>query len=194
MGEIWNSHQSYHCHVRPRGFFRACQSTWGCFMFQQRRVAIDLIQWKYQGYHLSALGRCFGCIWNLFQLQDVEFSVSKVCKVVGFKHCVFSPRNLGKMNPFWRSYFWDGLVQPPTSLQLGMPEMVLGLGKQQWHLRLETREPGMQPVTLEAGARNISRSVRPWELSGMSTSSRPFLSRRLKTLWALQMNLPRSWG
>ena len=29
---------------------------------------------------------------------------------------VFSPRTLGKMNPFWRAYFSDGLVQPPTSL------------------------------------------------------------------------------
>ena len=46
------SHQSYHCHVGPvgkmgpTGLFYA---TWGCFMFQQWRVAIDLIQWKYQG-------------------------------------------------------------------------------------------------------------------------------------------------
>ena len=28
----------------------------------------------------------------------------------------FSPRNLGKMNPFWRAYFSDGLVQPPTRI------------------------------------------------------------------------------
>ena len=28
---------------------------------------------------------------------------------------LFSSRNLGKMNPFWRSNFSDGLVQPPTS-------------------------------------------------------------------------------
>ena len=27
----------------------------------------------------------------------------------------FSPRTLGKMNPFWRAYFSAGLVQPPTS-------------------------------------------------------------------------------
>ena len=32
----------------------------------------------------------------------------------GFKHFLFSPRNLGKMNPFWRAYFSNGLVQPPT--------------------------------------------------------------------------------
>ena len=28
----------------------------------------------------------------------------------------FHPGSLGKMNPFWRAYFSDGLVQPPTSL------------------------------------------------------------------------------
>ncbi len=33
----------------------------------------------------------------------------------GFKHFLFSPRKLGKMNPFWRAYFSNGLVQPPTS-------------------------------------------------------------------------------
>ena len=27
----------------------------------------------------------------------------------------FHPKTLGKMNPFWRSYFSKGLVQPPTS-------------------------------------------------------------------------------
>ena len=27
--------------------------------------------------------------------------------------------NLGKMNPFWRAYFSDGLVQPPTSQSRG---------------------------------------------------------------------------
>ena len=31
---------------------------------------------------------------------------------------VFSPRKLGKMNPFWRSYFSKGLVQPPTIVSL----------------------------------------------------------------------------
>ena len=34
----------------------------------------------------------------------------------GFKYFWnFSPRKLGKMNPFWRAYFSDGL-KPPTSL------------------------------------------------------------------------------
>ena len=69
----------------------------------------------------------------------------------------FHPHFWGRWTHF-DEYFWDGL-KPPTSLQLGVPEMVLGLGKQQWHLRLETREPGMQHVTLAAGARSISRSV-----------------------------------
>ena len=30
------------------------------------------------------------------------------------KYFLFSPRKLGKMNPFWRAYFSTGLVQPPT--------------------------------------------------------------------------------
>ena len=29
----------------------------------------------------------------------------------GFTHFWFSPRNFGKMNPFWRAYFSDGLVK-----------------------------------------------------------------------------------
>ena len=31
---------------------------------------------------------------------------------------LFSPRKLGKMNPFWRAYFSKGLVQPPPLLNL----------------------------------------------------------------------------
>ena len=31
------------------------------------------------------------------------------------KYGLCSPRKLGKMNPFWRAYFSNGLVQPPTS-------------------------------------------------------------------------------
>ena len=30
------------------------------------------------------------------------------------KYFLFSPQKLGKMNPFWRAYFSNGLVQPPT--------------------------------------------------------------------------------
>ena len=32
----------------------------------------------------------------------------------GFNNCLFSPRKLGKMNPIWRAYFSDGLVQPTS--------------------------------------------------------------------------------
>ena len=39
-------------------------------------------------------------------------------KVVVSNIFCFSPRKLGKMNPFWRAYFSDGLVQPPTSLTI----------------------------------------------------------------------------
>ena len=34
---------------------------------------------------------------------------------LGIRYSLFSPRSLGKMNPFWRSYFSDGL-KPPTSV------------------------------------------------------------------------------
>ena len=33
----------------------------------------------------------------------------------GCKYVLCSPRKLEKMNPIWRAYFSDGLVQPPTS-------------------------------------------------------------------------------
>ena len=33
----------------------------------------------------------------------------------GFKYSLCSTLFKGKMNPFWRAYFSDGLVQPPTS-------------------------------------------------------------------------------
>ena len=39
-------------------------------MFQQRRVAIDLIQWKYQGSPLS--GRKFGKLRMYMKLVSVE--------------------------------------------------------------------------------------------------------------------------
>jgi len=32
----------------------------------------------------------------------------------GFKYVLFSPRKLGKTNPFWRVFFSNGLIQPPT--------------------------------------------------------------------------------
>ena len=31
------------------------------------------------------------------------------------EYSLCSPRNLGEMNPIWRAYYSDGLVQPPTS-------------------------------------------------------------------------------
>jgi len=36
----------------------------------------------------------------------------------GFNHFLCSPLKLGKMNPIWRAYFSDGLVQPPTSYSM----------------------------------------------------------------------------
>ena len=44
-----------------------------------------------------------------------------------------SPRNLGKMNPFWRAYFSNGLVQPPTSSECHsvchLPGVVIQISK-----------------------------------------------------------------
>ena len=48
-----------------------------------------------------------GWWWSNFSFG---FHTSQVVATQRF----FSPRNLGKMNPFWRSYFSDGL-KPPTS-------------------------------------------------------------------------------
>ena len=48
------------------------------------------------------------------------------------KYCLFSPRKLGKMRPFWRSYFWNGL-KPPTRPNLYFPTIfsVLVLSSEQ---------------------------------------------------------------
>ena len=40
--------------------------------------------------------------------------ISNMTRWWQLKYFLFSPRKLGKMNPFWRAYFSDGLVQPPT--------------------------------------------------------------------------------
>ena len=60
------------------------------------------------------------------------------------KEFLFSPRKLGKMNPFWLAYFSDGLVQPPTSIFTGSIFMVDFYGK------CECREiilvPGWNPM------------------------------------------------
>ena len=37
------------------------------------------------------------------------------------KYFLCSPRTLGKMNPFWRAYFSNGLVQPPSRFQYYHP-------------------------------------------------------------------------
>ena len=55
--------------------------------------------------------------------------------VVVFSNMFFNvhPENLGKMNPFWRSYFSDGLVQPPTSSEwhsvCHLPGVVIQISK-----------------------------------------------------------------
>ena len=59
------------------------------------------------------------------KIDQLKFAPTKVTwiKLVlpgGFEYFLFSPRNLGKMNPFWRAYFSKGLVQPPTRVILGL--------------------------------------------------------------------------
>ena len=52
----------------------------------------------------------------------------------GFKYFLFSTRTLGKMNPFWRSYFSDGLGK---NHQLVMAFIVAFLFEAFWGLTLE---------------------------------------------------------
>ena len=56
-------------------------------------------------------------IWSGISRNLLSFSKNVTFQKMlpgGFKHFLFSPRNLGKMNPFWRAYFSKGL-KPPTS-------------------------------------------------------------------------------
>ena len=52
--------------------------------------------------------------WKTTQLYE-DFNKPIRCLGGGqLNYCLFSTRKLGKMNPFWRAYFSNGLVQPPT--------------------------------------------------------------------------------
>ena len=49
------------------------------------------------------------------EIHPLEKGESLLTQVVATRIFLkFSPRKLGKMNPFWRSYFSKGSVQPPT--------------------------------------------------------------------------------
>jgi len=57
-----------------------------------------------------------------FENRSVCFLVRDIDAITRWwqlKYFPFSPRTLGKMNPFWWAYFSSGLVQPPTRSFLG---------------------------------------------------------------------------
>ena len=62
-------------------------------------------------------------IWNSTNVAAMVLVVPSMLMVMFYNqvsgwwqlnYFLCSTRNLGKMNPFWRAYFSDGLVQPPT--------------------------------------------------------------------------------
>ena len=54
------------------------------------------------------------CCWKVFSSTSLKKQINQNLGG-GFKYFLFSPRNLGKMNPIWRAYFSNGLGnQPPT--------------------------------------------------------------------------------
>ena len=60
---------------------------------------------------------------------------------------IFTPI-FGEDEPILTNIFEMGWNYQLVCKWVCLKEMVLGLGKQQWHLRLETREPEMQHVTM----------------------------------------------
>ena len=54
----------------------------------------------------------------VFRLDKRLFGIGIYSILGGGNSNIFSPRNLGKMNPIFDSYFSDGLVQPPTSYSM----------------------------------------------------------------------------
>ena len=62
-----------------------------------------LFTWKVKNGHMNK-GKCIYILYT--------WSISGRWFQIFF---YFHPENLWKMNPFWRAYFSDGLVQPPAS-------------------------------------------------------------------------------
>ena len=80
-------------------------------------------QWYHHlGYYVLYVSELFPSTFrsNMFQILYGKLVGAKKLDHVPFvpctsrwwqlKHFLFSPRNLGKMNPFWRAYFSNGLV------------------------------------------------------------------------------------
>ena len=67
---------------------------------------------------LDGLSNLGGSTWTIHHTRETHlFDPFRMHPDLGggLKYFLFSPRTLGKMNPFWRAYFAQGLVQPPTS-------------------------------------------------------------------------------
>ena len=61
--------------------------------------------------HLEDTAAVLGIPWHL------NLMMQNYTRWWQLKYFLFSPRKLGKMNPFWRSYFSNGL-KPPTSIAI----------------------------------------------------------------------------
>ena len=91
---------------------------------QNHRVLLDLwAPWVHPvDDHYTPDPRMRACPETLGEIEKTFWPRGKRCDqaVHGWwqlKHCLFSSRTLGKINPFWRAYFSDGLVQPPIKME-----------------------------------------------------------------------------
>ena len=73
-----------------------------------------IILFRMDSLQLTTIQEWIGriCFFHLFHLMSRWWQL---------KYLLLSPRTLGKMNPIWRAYFSDGLVQPPTSISCSFP-------------------------------------------------------------------------
>ena len=93
-------------------------------------------QWK-KGPWLFRL--CRG--WKTTQLYE-DFNKPIRCLGGGqLKYCLFSTRKLGKMNPFWRAYFSNGLVETTVCFRpsLWFFFQIFGLGA--WGMFIQVPHP-----------------------------------------------------
>ena len=92
---------------------RVAQVVTHCFFF---RIWLNKMMWCFLGPTWAHLGCCKSFL-------GIPFfpSTFMICLCGGNANIflIFTPI-IGKMNPFWRAYFSDGLVQPPTSFSFHM--------------------------------------------------------------------------
>ena len=103
-----------HHKTQPRHF--SCRISWMLLNVQSPTPRSALLRWlrcpvAWWGWRARKGPRA---AWRLRRLAMAWLGG-------GFKYfLVFSPRKLGKMNPFWQAYFSKGLVQPPISWCIGL--------------------------------------------------------------------------